>query len=245
MLGYVLPMAFVFLGIFSLVTFLVGLRFFMRGISTGARPELLLGTHTLLISAGNIIVQAGVIFHLQTSVWGDIIIRTGGTLIDSGYLTFAFFCVDVYHPELPRLKWLWTGIFVFIIASQIISVLLHLSLDPAFACQQLLRLPSYSWGTYEAFRFYRIMRRRSLYGMGDPLVENRFLLWGLATGLALLILIALSITFRLTPAHWLGHLMLEVAAILAIPAAIVAWVSFFPPDWYRARLEKQLESEGA
>lgn len=234
-------MAFVFLGLFSLVTFIVGVRFFLRGLATRSRPELLLGTHTLLIAVGNVIVQAGVIFHLEASVLGDIVIRLGGTLIDAGYLVFAFFCVEVYRPEMPRLKQGWIGVLVFIISVQILSVLLQWSLDPAFACQQLLRLPSYSWGTYEAFRFYRIMRRRANYGMGDPVVENRFLLWGLATGLALLILIALSITFRLTPAHWLGHLMLQLAAILAVPAAILAWISFFPPNWYRKRVERTLE----
>ena len=229
-------MAFVFLGIFSFVTFVVGLRLFVRGLEPHARPERLLGMHTLLIAAGNVIVQAGVIFNLQASVLGDIVIRSGGTLIDAGYLTFAFFCIEVYRPEIPKLRYLWMGVLGLILAVQIVSVIFHIHLDPAFACQQLLRLPSYTWGTYEAFRFYGIMRRRARYGMGDAMVENRFLLWGLATALALLILIALSITFRLTPAHWLGQLMLEFAAILALPAAILAWISFFPPNWYRLRI---------
>lgn len=233
------------LTIFSLVSLTVGLRLLARGLTEGLRPERLLGLHAVLITFGNAIVQVCISAGYTTSRALDVVIRLGGTSIDLGYLAFAFFCVEVYRPEAAWVKRAFLGVFGLVLVAQITSVALGVNLDPAFACQQLLRLPSYGWGTYEAFRFFAVMRRRARYGMGDPIVQERFLLWGLATGLALVILIALSVAFRLTPAHPVGYAGLTVGAVLAVPAAALTWISFFPPAWYRRRFAADAPEVGS
>lgn len=40
------------------------------------------------------------------------------------------------------------------------------------------RFACFAWGTYEAFRAYSMARRRLAFGLADPVVVNRFLLFG-------------------------------------------------------------------
>lgn len=238
-------MALLFLGLFTLASFAVGLRLLARGLATGARPERLLGAHALLIASGNVIIQGAVMVGLYGTMLSDIVVRTGGVIVDAGYAAFAWFCVEVYRPEMPVLRKWSVGLFLAIVAVQPIGVLYEPSRDVVFLSEQLLRGASYTWGSYEAFRFYNVMRRRARYGMGDPMVENRFLLWGVATTLALLILVAMCITFKLTAVSDIGTLSLTAGAILTVPTAISVWLAFFPPNWYRLRVERILGSGAA
>jgi len=233
-------MAFVFLGLFTLASFVVGLRLLARGLSAKTRPETLLGTHALLIASGNVVVQGAVLVGLHGTKLSDIVVRTGGVIVDAGYACFAWFCVEVYRPEMPRLRQLSIVLLLAIAAVQPIGVLYEPSVNPIFYGEQVLRVSSYAWGSYEAFRFYAIMRRRAQYDMGDPLIENRFLLWGVATSLALLILIAMCVTFKLTALSTIGSWTLTAGAILTMPTAFLVWLAFFPPNWYRKRVELAL-----
>ena len=237
-------MAFVFLGLFTIASFFIGIRLLVRGLSAQTRPETLLGAHALLIASGNVVIQGAVLVGLQGTVLSDIVVRSGGVIVDIGYACFTWFCVEVYRPEMPGLRKLSIALLFAIIAVQPIAVIFHSTVNPIFYSEQVLRVASYAWGAYEAFRFYSVMRRRAQYGMGDPLVENRFLLWGVATTLALLILIAMCITFKATALTELGAWSLTAGAILTMPTAFLVWLAFFPPDWYRQRVERKFGVEG-
>lgn len=237
-------MAFVFLGLFTFASFIVGIRLLARGVAAKTRPEMLLGAHALLIASGNVIVQGAVLVGLHGTKLASSIVRTGGIIVDAGYLLFTWFCVEVYRPELPILRKLSVALLVAITAVQPIGVFFEATVDPIFYSEQVLRVASYAWGSYEAFRFYAIMRRRADYGMGDPYVENRFLLWGVATTLALLILIAMVITFKWTALSEIGGIALSIGAVLTVPTAFLVWLAFFPPTWYREYVERKLGSGG-
>ena len=235
-------MAFVFLGLFTVASFIVGIRLLVRGLSARTRPETLLGAHALLIASGNVVIQGAVLVGLYGTTLADIVVRTGGVVVDAGYACFAWFCVEVYRPEMPMLRKLSIGLFFAIAGVQPLGVLYASAVDPLFYGEAMLRVASYAWGSYEAFRFYTIMRRRARYGMGNPLIENRFLLFGVATSLALLILIAMCVTFRLTALSPIGAWTLSAGAILTLPTMFLVWLAFFPPNWYRQRFEHVLGS---
>jgi hypothetical protein len=236
-------MALLFLGIFTVTLFVVGVRLLSRGLATRARPELLLGAHTVLVTLGNVVIQGAVMVGLHGTVVSDVVVRLGGTIVNAGYLAFAWFCVEVYRPEMPWLRKVCGALTLAILAVQPFGVMYARAYEPVFYAEFAFRVSSYAWGSYEAFRFYAVMQRRTKYGMGDPMVQNRFLLWGIATSLALLILIAMEITFMATALSELGSRMLTASAILSIPTAISVWITFFPPDWYRKRIEQGLEIE--
>ena len=59
-----------------------------------------------------------------------------------------------------------------------------LRLGPGGTLTSALCTANLLWGAVESLRYYALMRRRLRLGLADPLVTNRFLLWGLGIGAA-------------------------------------------------------------
>jgi hypothetical protein len=94
------------------------------------------------------------------------------------------------------------------------------------------------WMIAEGFVQYSKARQRRRLGLCAPLVCNRFLLWGLAGMLWLLLelsLIAENAVYELTQ-RWSDSLDLLTGSLEVAPVALV-WLAFFPPDRYRRRIE--------
>ena len=89
----------------------------------------------------------------------------------------------------------------------------------------------------ESYRYYALMRRRLALGLADPLVTNRFFLWGTAAiGTALAIWIS-SISFFLAGRPQLVEAWtpaIEVAtASVGVVTVSIFYLTFLPPGWYR------------
>jgi len=95
-------------------------------------------------------------------------------------------------------------------------------------------LLTYAWASAEPLRYSAMMRRRARHGFGNPLVENRMLLWGVGTaalaGVALLHLVA-----QLFGHYELPESLVGVVSSLVLVTAITEWLAFFPPGVYRRR----------
>ena len=90
------------------------------------------------------------------------------------------------------------------------------------------------WGSLESLRYYGIMRRRARLGLADPLLTNRFLLWGLGIGsagvgslIANIVMIA-----RGTAMQELDGLTLS-NSLFGLASAVLMWIAFLPPVAYR------------
>lgn len=90
------------------------------------------------------------------------------------------------------------------------------------------------WGSLESLRYYGIMRRRVRLGLADPLLTNRFLLWGLGIGsagvgslIANVVMIA-----RGTAMVELDGLTLS-NSLFGLASAVLMWIAFLPPAAYR------------
>jgi len=94
------------------------------------------------------------------------------------------------------------------------------------------------WTMIESYRFYGLMRRRRALGLADPLVTNRFFLWGSASlGTALA-------TWTASIPYWLiqrpdaavaGSPVIQVAtATVGVVTVTVYALTFFAPAWYRS-----------
>ena len=81
------------------------------------------------------------------------------------------------------------------------------------------------------------MRPRVCIGIGDPLVANRFLLWGSGT-LATLLVTPLCIGMQLFGHYELPASLLGVASTLVLVSAIAEWLAFRPPRSYRERFAR-------
>jgi hypothetical protein len=96
------------------------------------------------------------------------------------------------------------------------------------------------WNAAESFRYHGLMRRRGALGLADPLVVNRFLLWGIGAlfsvaaiwTISLPAMIGLSLEDQLR----IAPLAMSITGVFGIGAISSYWLTFFPPAWYRARI---------
>jgi hypothetical protein len=90
------------------------------------------------------------------------------------------------------------------------------------------------WGASEALVYWGKMRRRVRLGIADPLLANRFLLWGIGAGAAG-VGSAISVVFQVAT----GKPSLEQAwvtmssSLHGLVSASALWLAFVPPQAYR------------
>ena len=96
------------------------------------------------------------------------------------------------------------------------------------------------WGAAESLRYFAMMRRRARLGLADPLVTHRFLLWGLGIGAAG-VGSAISMTAcAITGQHMLAIPWVTVSNSLhGLTSAVLMWVAFIPPAFYRRFVESR------
>jgi len=117
----------------------------------------------------------------------------------------------------------------------------------------LIRALPFGWGFYESHRYYRQMKKRSLLGLSDPVVTNRFALFAIWNGalFALPVMLFLVRTWA-----WLGSesgglrgdgftaqvtsTLLTASLVLLGGSAVIALsMSFFPPRPWISFLERR------
>ncbi len=164
----------------------------------------------------------------------------GRIFYDAGVLTIGVFTLRVFRAEEPWARSLVLATFACLAAGVIGSAAVgdwegvHLLTNPWFWVEWFgMGLPL-GWVGIEGLCEYVRARRRMALGLCDPLICNRFLLWGL-TGFLLL-----SSNFALIPQYIeyereslfssAMDLMLGTFEYLTIG---LIWLVFFPPRWYR------------
>jgi hypothetical protein len=95
------------------------------------------------------------------------------------------------------------------------------------------RIACFCWGTYEAMHAYAMARRRLALGMADPIVVNRFLLFGLWFGAMGIMPLTLAVT------RILGGAPAQAAAngvgpkLVGCLMVVALMLTFFPPRGYQ------------
>ncbi len=220
---------------------------------TSEVPELLLGGAILctavlgygVLIAGLAIRGAGVLAPDEVPMAAVVLSGAGKLLHDLGVTFFLLFVVYVFRRQT---RWapilasalcalLWGG---FAVGASEGSFRGQGIGHAAWYCEYLVIWSYPLWNMIESYRYWGLMRRRATIGLADPLVTNRFLLWGtgsLFTALATWIA-SLPVLFVDDPAR-----MLELMPSIRIATAATGLVSvtcslfaFLPPQWYRRRL---------
>lgn len=168
--------------------------------------------------------------------------------IDLGAMAMALFTFRVFRPEEP-LALLALAVLGMLLGMGLLCLWLAPGGDPAPIARELSfwgtttgTLLAYGWASSESFAFYAVMRRRRRVGLGDPLVTNRLLLWGISwssSALISAIYIAVHLSGQRRP---LGPVVSIVSSILILVAALGAWLAFFPPAPYRRRIAVPTEA---
>jgi hypothetical protein len=207
-------------GVFFLASLAIGVRLVALAARTGRQPELLIGIGILGIgptAMGSMMAAAALAGSAPSLARG--LTGLAFVAISLGATAACVFNWRVFRPEQPSAR-----IFVGATAGLFVS---------ALCAANLL------WGAGESLRYWLLMRRRLRLGLADPLVTNRFLLWGVGIGAA-----GVGSVISLAAQLATGDAMAELPALMlsnslhGLTSAVLMWVAFLPPAaWKRFVLE--------
>lgn len=228
----------------------VGLRVVVLAHRHRELPELLLGISLLLGGTlGSVLEVTGMSREAPFAphVRGALL-AAGKAFVVAGFLCQVLFIRMVFRP---RDAWA----LALVVASTVVQVATYagfavagtfstgLMPTPIFLAELAARMAGSVWLVAESFRYYRIMRRRLLLGLAEPVVTDRFRLWAFAglAGLAMLATSAPPVVMGEQQAAWMDW-VLPLFAVAGIAASAAYLLAFFPPGWYRQRLTRRLGS---
>jgi hypothetical protein len=232
---------FFFVALYSVMSATVGVRVVRRALPAKSVPELLMGTaYAAAPGFGYPLVVIGSLISDRAA--SSLLFSVGQFGIVAGVTCFLFFNARVFRPE-SRLAPIaaHVGSIVLAVAGWE-RVQAHIAVGAEALSLASVRHGTivtltvlglaYAWTATEGLRHNRMMRRRAKIGLGDPVVENRFLLWAVAGGLQLVsnIVVAYSLwEGRNISADLLP--LFATSSVGAVNSALLVLI-FLPPARY-------------
>jgi hypothetical protein len=106
--------------------------------------------------------------------------------------------------------------------------------------ENVAQISVYAWGCIEALLYHQKARRRVALGLADPVVANRFALWGTYAGCYGIV----QLSFLIALASPDGYTEISSADSLFTFVGVGAlWLGFSPPRRYQAWLRKSTSPE--
>ncbi len=245
---------------FAVISIVVGMRLVSLSRRTGQWPERLLGIGVMSTAGfGYGVMMVGVLGNRALLAKGESslfflgVTLAGWLFHNVGVLFMLRFVVSVFRPgvvwaralEVMMATVLWGGWLVYMLTGGLGSLAPTAGYWVAFSAIGTYPL----WIAAESFAYYHTMRRRAAIGLADPLVCNRFLLWGLAALCTAASIWLVNVPFwsgvdlhsvegeAVTAASMLG------TAAFGIGTVLMYWLTFFPPASYRARFARLDKSD--
>ena len=231
----------VLLGISSLlsmtISLVLGIRLLRLSVRTRGVPEMAMGASFLLggflgflfILIGN--PAAGLNLSVPVS---ETLFRLGMSLLGVGVCFTYVFVWQTFHPGSSLLRSLVVTACVCILASLSAvwtTTIEEALISPVHLFGEAVRMGAMVWGCSEALLYHAAMRRRLALGLADPVVTNRFLLWGIAMGagvIASLTGLFMTLSGMVTPGTW-PYVILGISTTVS---PVAQWFAFFPPRGY-------------
>lgn len=235
------------LGAAGLVAFLVssltvGLRLLYLGRRTRGVPELSIGAGFVVGAVVGYVPETIVLStDVLTPAREELVLAVTQVAIRLAALSVLLFTWRVFRAQTP-----WAAAIVGALSLALLVSYLAFPSTRIYANSTaelfwydlfaVARSACMAWGAFESLRYYARARRRLRIGLLDPLVANRFLLWGVGlTSITLLMastLLASAVGVDPAVAGWV---LLESLAGLVGAASI--WLTFFPHPAYRRLVE--------
>lgn len=218
----------------------VGVRLLLLARRTREVPEAALGTAFLLLGA--------IGYPLTTLARRGVIASDGinAALMGGGLLVQDIACFAVVLATAQTFRGgtrvgrgVVAGAAIWFAASWLGQLVTSgfgpLETHLAYSAGLAARTAAFGWASFEALRAHAHGRRRLRLGLAEPLVVNRFLLFGIGMG-AVFAAFVIFIVGQLTTANpsaaaW----VLAATGVMGIASAIPTWLAFLPPASYRRR----------
>ncbi|MCG8592447.1 MAG: hypothetical protein MJE66_24410 [Proteobacteria bacterium] len=231
------------------VNVVIGVRLFRMWWRTREVPELAIGASGILNTLSFPVLIAAKNMAADSPETAGLVWTVGISLVVAGSLCLYTFNWRVFYPNRP-----WVGGIVVAAALAGWGGLLGQGLAGDLVAHKPVgffgwlsyagRTLAVTWTSYESLRYYALMRKRLRLGLADPLVANRFFLWGLA-GAAVTVS---NVNIFCRYAFLDGNLMAPEVVVLSFLTNVVSgtsvWLAFFPLRSYRRRFESRAEDGG-
>ena len=226
-------------GVFISASVLVGIRLLSLHRRTGDSPELLLGLMLLLVAGLGYPAAIASRFAGPAAVRPFIIVSN--LSMDAGSALLFLFTWRVFRPEVAWARSLAGAGVVASLAHAAWRWLDVLSradvrVDDSALGALVLMLFAYLWAGWESLRSYGMMRRRVRFGLGDVVVCDRFMLFGVmslcAVAGVLINLVALWMHGELLESAWTQF----AGSLIGLAQAVVLLLAFAPPRSYLDRV---------
>jgi hypothetical protein len=238
------------LAVFVLSCSAVGLRLVWIGNKDGLGPAWSCGNGFLFIAL--IGQPLSVVSGLPTATVGDLnhgMAAAAMLAMAAGLSSFYAFTLTVFRPRAP---WAWALTIAAILALGIGSfarigalaladraVLAHAVAPRWMISLSTLSVLCYGWLGLESMLEWSKSRRRLALGLADPVVSNRFLMWGLF-GTSTTLLSAFMLWLQLTTADGAQGPVGQIALTgFGLVSAGTVMLAFFPPARYVAWVRKR------
>jgi hypothetical protein len=230
----------------ALLAFLVmGVRLHRMGVRTRSAPERLLSAAFLLWALGYLLWDVPYAFSQDESeIW--VFVFASRVAIDLGTIALALFIRSVFRARERWARWLVVASAFGVLAGVAGSAwsgdwLGDRPFDSAWYWMELAgNLAPSAWMAAEGLIAHRNARRRERLGLCDPLTCNRFLLWGIAGAIWLLlefVVLAQEIQLRLAGRSFaLGDAFSGLCQFVPV---VLVWLAFFPPVSYREWISRR------
>jgi hypothetical protein len=91
----------------------------------------------------------------------------------------------------------------------------------------------FGWMSVESLRYHARMRKRLALGLADPVLTNRFLVWGTGQAVSTLVTLVLFVAIMTQPEISPSDpLVAWVVTLAGLVNAVVWWLTFMPPAAY-------------
>jgi hypothetical protein len=231
------------LGVFGLVSLAVALRLLLLSSHSRQLPEFLIGLSFL---TGGVLGRGLVAMGLSADSLPEVL-RVGLYMGGRFMLVICCLAIGLMAWRVFQRGQAWArGLFLVLLAvlaiHSAIDVFVTLPGKPlyesfGFWIGTVAKTGAFAWGSWEAVRYYRMLRRRIPLGLADPVVANRIALWGVAAGLIAFLFVMNPIAQLLTGVSQESPVLSMVQSLIGLAVAVCIALAFFPPQAYVQRIQ--------
>jgi len=235
-------------GVATLVHLIVGVRLFALGMRNAQTPDRLLSVAFLFWTLSYLIYGVPLVLLRDEALIPPSCNFASTLALYLATIIFTVFTRAVFRNQERWALWLVAGMVGCLVVGVTGSVWVGdwsgespLG-NPWWGVTRVGMAAPYAWMGAEGFAQYVKARRRRQLGLCAPRVCNRYLLWGLAGALWLILDFVEGAEYIVyeSSGQWSDSLSSLVGILEAVPSGII-WLVFFPPAFYRNWLDK-LES---
>jgi hypothetical protein len=222
----------------------VGVRVLLLALRTGGLAELTFGMAVVfIVGLGYPLVLFAPPARPDStaSLVTRVVASTGTVFLALGWCSLWTFTWRIFRPDAVWARALAiTGIgaiaaFTCWRVARVLGAADYASLaqpTPDALGNQCLAIVVYIWTGLEGARYYGLLRRRVRLGLADPVVANRFLLWGLVGLFSFLSLIGPTWATVVRPDAETMASVRVATALAGLVCAGLLYLGFLPPPGY-------------